>query len=158
VFAVYFGIPSFFAGDAAHAQYAEWYLRCAIAHYEDVRGPERSVGYSEVSEISIYISFNNGGYINDDDVKVIYVPRGSDRERSPFSLFDVVRFTRDRALLTGKVSWTGTDARVFPRAWSMRGEVRVSEDGAQVSYVEELVERTIVRSRMTSDCVFDNPN
>lgn len=144
------------SSSSCSAQFAEWYLDCSVLNSDVAEEISSAFPYRDLKSVQIYMSFNNGGTLNAEDAKVEYK---SDRGTySPISMFDRVRFDRGKGLVTGKVTWIGTEPRLLPTGWSISGEVQVSDDGANISYKETVRYGRKVRGSMTSSCVFNNPN
>jgi hypothetical protein len=99
----------------AFAQYEEWYLECTVLERSIPKFAAR-LGFIEISRVDIYASFNNGGSLNVDPTIIYrYYASSKNGSRSPATFFKTMRFRPEKPLAEGKMSWTGSNARLFPK-------------------------------------------
>ena len=103
--------------------------------------------------------FNNAGNLNEDGASITYQLGTTDKDNpSPFKQFNIVRFTKETNLATGRVHWIGLEARNYPKGWSTAGNLQLDKDEHGASYLEKIVEGKKTLGFIRSDCVFNNPN
>jgi hypothetical protein len=120
---------------SAFAQaYAEWYLDCTIV--ETNTPDQKIIGYDEyykrVKAVKIVMEFDNGGNLNVEGAEIKHEMSDGDY-RTPFAHFNTVRFDGGRQLITGVVTWRGSEPRYFP-GWSMTGEVKEMKKEKGMTY------------------------
>jgi hypothetical protein len=149
----------FFAKEAS-AQYEEWYLECTVLERSIPKFAAR-LGFIEISRGDIYASFNNGGSLNVDPTIIYrYYAASKNGNRSPATFFKTMRFRPEKPLAEGKMSWTGSNAHLFPKNWKMTGDLNliVNESSEHATYTEAFIEGNMKRGYINSECVFNNPN
>lgn len=78
---------------------------------------------------------------------------------SPLSLFNIIRFKGQIGEnIPVVIRWAGTEPRVFPKRWSIKGKISVFDFGDNAIYVERFFEGRKERGHLKSECVSNNPN
>jgi len=150
--AVLFATPS-------HSCALEWYLDCKVI--KKLAPPDDHGGtYKSIRMVIIYMCFNNAGGNNEEYTTIKYVRgQNEDGPTSPLSLFNIVRFEGRVGNLGSRgtrISWTGSEPRVFQRGTVMKGELL--ETNEIFMYREALMQRRKMVSYLEASCVLNNPN